>query len=289
VSGFCVHRPYAMGRPLAVGPHLARRFVRVCPPLFAAMLLSQLVAGRLLIGNVLWSLICELIYYAIYPALFILIKRCGWYAVLGAAFAGAVAMRLELGRDFGNYVDYGYALTWLIGLPCWLTGCYIAEKVDIARPSPSKRGLWGIRIGVWALGMVLSMLRFHTPIDFKWTLDFFAIPGGIWFVAEMRAARNSGLPAWMERAGAWSYSLYLFHEVGMYLVDATFPDSAGASWSIFLKWLLTVVAGFGLSWIMYRVIERPAHDWARWLSKRVPDGLRLSSGRALVPVPLNPT
>ncbi len=37
----------------------------------------------------------------------------------------------------GNYPQLGYYLTWIIGLPTWLTGVYLADKIQSFSNKPS--------------------------------------------------------------------------------------------------------------------------------------------------------
>jgi peptidoglycan/LPS O-acetylase OafA/YrhL len=95
ISGLCVHYPNARSEPLDLPAYFAQRFVRVGIPLAVVAAFVKFSGG--LVGEdvataprmVLWSLWCELIYYAIYPAFLIAFRRIGIVPVLAAAFAAA--------------------------------------------------------------------------------------------------------------------------------------------------------------------------------------------------------
>jgi peptidoglycan/LPS O-acetylase OafA/YrhL len=61
------------------------------------------------------------------------------------------------------------------------------------------------------LAIGCSVLRFHSPVGYPWTLNLFALAGGVWLLAEVRHFALVRPPAITEWAGSWSYSLYLVH------------------------------------------------------------------------------
>ena len=71
VSGFCIHYGPATGAPFRTLPFWVRRGVRIAIPLLGAVGVADLLgpAAQGALEVVLWSVYCELIYYALYPAL----------------------------------------------------------------------------------------------------------------------------------------------------------------------------------------------------------------------------
>ena len=262
ISGFCIHFPNRGGRAVhSWTRYYARRYIRILIPMAAALGLALLVGmSRASLSNsVLWSLFCEEIYYFIYPALLRARNRFGWSRVSAAAWVLALAVVLTNPRA-GNYPSYGHALNWILGLPCWLLGCQLAERFDRFHERPvSAARLWMWRGGAWFLSAAFSVIRFHTPIGFPWTLSLFAIYAALWLEQEMRVYLGRRPPV-LEAPGEASYSLYLTHVQSiwfLYKLPIAAAMSAGA------LWLSSIVAFGSVAAIFYRLVERPSHRLAR--------------------------
>ena len=79
ISGFCIHHGPASGAPFRVLPFWTRRGVRILGPLIGAYALAKALgaAATGALEVVLWSIYCELIYYALYPLLRFAFRRFG--------------------------------------------------------------------------------------------------------------------------------------------------------------------------------------------------------------------
>ena len=218
ISGFCIHYPFRKGRPVVVGNFYIRRFVRIIPPALAFLLLAKLEHWEItsIQDTVLWSVVCECIYYVIYPALFFIRRRSSWEVMIGIAYAIAA---LEIGThlnlvksSYNGYAALGWA-TWVIGLPCWLLGCWLAEHYQSFAVLPSY-GIWLVRIGIFVLSVLLRLAKFHisSPLGSNCVLlNLFAFPVCYWVGAEVSYFRKHPPLSLLESAGRWSYSLYLVH------------------------------------------------------------------------------
>ena len=77
----------------------------------------------------------------------------------------------------------------------------MAERLDKFSHVPIHAGqVWLSRAGVWTLSVVLSILRFHTPIGYPWTFDLFAVVELSWMEREIRYYR-SGRGACVRKPG----------------------------------------------------------------------------------------
>ena len=267
VSGFCIHYPFA---GTAKRPHLAefysRRLLRLLIPAAIAVPLSSAIGIDLPIFqlSVLWSLVAELIYYFVYPALrFANLRLRSWTPLIIGAYAAAIAVTLTEPRA-GNYPSYGVYLNWVLGLPCWLLGCALAEHVrQRTEMRVSSTTIWSWRAGVLACAWLCSVLRFHSPIGYPWTLNFFALFVVCWLSREI-VYRQTFRPApWLEWAGLWSYSLYLLHPAADKLLGNLFPHIQN-EW---LHWFLHCCLVLTACYAFYLVVERPSHFIARRVSK----------------------
>jgi peptidoglycan/LPS O-acetylase OafA/YrhL len=265
ISGFCIHYPYSEAlRIPAVAGYLARRYIRICIPMAVAILLSSGVgiALDLFHDSILWSLAAELIYYSLYPLL-LRLRRAGvtwrWMIAAGYAMACVVAATDPLSKD---YAAFGLSLNWLVGLPCWLIGCELAECVS-KRQFPAPVPIWRCRFWVWGLSVILSILNFHSPLTQVWTLNPFALVVGWWLAQEIRRYADRPAPPLLELAGRASYSLYLIH-LSAYAAIAllALPDFGDA-----INWLVRMLLILGMGWLFYLLVEAPAHNLARFAGR----------------------
>ena len=305
VSGFCIHFPYRDGKTVPVLSFLARRYIRIGIPAAVAMGLAALVGMESLLLHrssfalsleslrkvndrdvaIIWSLVCELIYYTIYPVLFAARRRFGWKPVLAISYTAALGVIL-LRPNAGSYPDFGHFLNWTVGLPCWLLGCVVAESIDITptRLVEAKR-IWLLRFAVWGASMLALLLRFHSPIGYPWSLTAFGVLAAWWLVQELRYHQFTSPWRVFEWAGAWSYSIYLAHVLAIPILDRAglrldFP-MLGPN----LNWVFRSVLILAFCWLFYLVVEKPSHLLARAI------GSRLASQRVIkqqVPAPAVP-
>jgi peptidoglycan/LPS O-acetylase OafA/YrhL len=273
VSGFCIHYPYRQGRRPPLKAFYARRYVRILIPMAVAIGLGiPLELGLThLNDSILWSLLCEEIYYLLYPLVLLRLRhRMGFRPMIAVTFVLALGVALT-NPGAGNYASYGAGLNWLIGLPCWLLGCELADTAS-SIPAPSSARIWTYRLGIWGLSAVLSVLRFHSPLRYPWTLNWFALAAFFWLGAEIAyQERNGSVPA-LERAGKWSYALYLTHVHGHYLflaLAARLLTLGLPTLTPALHWLFAMTFTYVFAYAFYRVVEKPAHDLARRIAQRI--------------------
>ena len=277
LSGFCIHWPYREGRTLKVGDFLGRRLLRILLPLAVALGASTALGVKLLDFNdsILWSLFAEVIYYALYPLILPVARRYGFTRLVVGAFVLAAGVVLTQPNEYGNYPSYGLKLNWLLGLPCWLLGCWVAARVRLEEPeasAPSARRMWLWRLGIYGLTVVLSGLRFHSPLKYQHTLDFFAVAVAMYLAREIAASRHRPPPRWLERGGAWSYSLYLTHPLAVAVYALLHVPELG----YFFGWAVRLGFVLGVSYVFSRAVERPAHLLAQRIGGPAPQAPQLS-------------
>jgi peptidoglycan/LPS O-acetylase OafA/YrhL len=258
ISGFCIHWPYRNGERIGLD-YFVRRYIRIGVPLGAALLISPFlgVTPADLVESVLWSLHCELIYYTLYPLLSVVAKRVGWRALVAATFAAALLLAIASPTPSGNYSSDDLFHASVLGLPCWLIGCMLAERQSF--PIPSAGSIWLWRCAVFIGSIATLELRFHTALHFDVTLNFFAILVGYWLIRELGYGQKNAPWRWLEQAGAWSYSLYVLHPAASLVGVKLFP-----SWSYTAQWLVRMPLTLGICYLFYRAVERPSHQLARF-------------------------
>jgi peptidoglycan/LPS O-acetylase OafA/YrhL len=266
ISGFCIHYPFVdQASKLSLRTFYIRRYVRLLLPVAAAIPLGQLITVNLSLfrDSILWTILAELIYYTIYPLIRQLRFRLGsWKILLIVAFIASLAVALSspLNRGYGTY---GAGLNWILGLPCWLLGCMLAERIKLGVAQDIKFSqILSWRILILGTAWITSVVRFHGPFGYPWSMSFFAILAAAWLGKEIRYYQKVTPNEWIEAGGAWSYSLYLMHL------------AAGALWNQFqislsppLDWLAKFGFVLAFCYMFYLLVEKPSHYLARKLSR----------------------
>ncbi|MCU1246818.1 MAG: acyltransferase, partial [Acidobacteria bacterium] len=130
---------------------------------------------------------------------------------------------------------------------------------------PAVDSIWAWRIGAWGLSWLASAVRFHSPVGYPWTLNLFALFVYIWLEKEVIYRRTVRPALWLERLGMASYSLYLTHPLGNWMLWYI-PFSAGAVW---MPWLVRLAIILSTAFVFFWLVERPSHQWARRAGRRL--------------------
>jgi peptidoglycan/LPS O-acetylase OafA/YrhL len=209
-----------------------------------------------------WSLLAEIVYYTIYPLLLLLRrKNITWITQITIGIFIGVGVAAT-NPSAGDYPSYGPWLNWLLALPCWLMGCAIADHV-LQSETPMSDKIWRWRLAVFGASVICSTLRFHSPIGFPWSLNFFAIFASLWLVREIVYFRKFTPPATLEQAGSWSYSLYLTHGIGF----AVFWYISWPNLGHLLNWCLQTIFILIVAFVFAIIVEFPSHHIARQLGR----------------------
>jgi len=275
ISGFCIHHGPASGAPFKVLPFWTRRGVRIAGPLIGALVLARALgaAATGALEVVLWSVYCELIYYALYPLLRVAFRRFGLRTVLIVSLALSASM-IAVDWRAPFYWSFSPALTWLLAAPAWLLGCLLAERLASpgAAPKPANVWLWRGAALIYAAGA--SAAFFHAPIKLGYPLlllPFYFIAFG-WVRAEIAHFARVKPSAVLEWCGRWSYSLYLIHNIAIAVTPIS-PSAAVETWAIRLSMIVVGSLGF------HATVEAPSQWLAREASRRLTRG---SARRALI-------
>ncbi len=273
ISGFCIHFPYRKAETVPLVPFFVRRYLRILIPVVVAIGLSRRIGVELKLfdKSVLWSLVCEEVYYAAYPLLLRLRLRFGWSRLIAVSYGASVLIGLHTmrGGDYPSFGTFGVPMNVALGLPCWLLGCKLAESYEPS-DSLSKFGIKWWRAVALISAMLASMARFHSPITYPLTLNVFAFYAYFWLREEIRNSRGLQ-PGFFARAGAFSYSIYLIHPLAPAGLDALALPSLGKG----VDWIVLISFILAASFAFYLAVERPSHLFARrayvWLRSRSTD------------------
>jgi peptidoglycan/LPS O-acetylase OafA/YrhL len=142
ISGLCVHYPYARSQSCELSTFYAQRFLRVGIPLLAVIAFERGAFGigarsvaietSMALRIVIWSLWCEFVFYALYPALLFCFRRVGFAPVIGVSFVAAYLTIIDHWHLL-TYWQYPKLDVWITALPAWLLGCALAHAIATER------------------------------------------------------------------------------------------------------------------------------------------------------------
>ncbi|ALP67010.1 acyltransferase family protein [Paraburkholderia caribensis] len=301
ISGYCIHAAYHKDVALKPVNYYASRFIRIGLPLVVLLCVVQpLPTGQNYLESVLWSLYCEMVYYAVYP---LLRPRFHYIGEMIAGCAVMAAAMVACVRLFGHPVCHGCVYetyrvpgTALLYAAGWISGCLIAETQRNAAQfqirgaySPltmaMRRGLDAsvrllanhlvvLRMVVVAAGAAVMILLSESSlkpaalplITPDITLPVFQVLAAIWIATETATPSRSGVWIVLAACGAWSYSLYLCHKTALALLEMTAFDETSR-----YAWFVEVALAFAISYAFYRIVEKPSHLISQRLRKYTPD------------------
>jgi peptidoglycan/LPS O-acetylase OafA/YrhL len=285
ISGFCIHMPFKQPGDIPILRFYLRRYIRVLAPVMVTVILmTQLFPEMHVLGSesilwksMLWSLVCEEIYYAVYPALRAIRFKVGWWPIMTVTIATSIVLSALFHRA-PEWSDIGPIPTALILFPVWISGCILAEKAQALKTLESTWLLWSWRVGAWFTMWVSEFLLFHMGVSKVVSMMYVGGVAYFWIRAELAyykkgdkiddktSDKHRAPSRVLVAAGAFSYSLYLVHPGVIEAVKRFVPDV-----DIFTRsgWLFTVVSMLAFAYVFYLLVEAPSHR----LAKRV----RLSS------------
>lgn len=265
ISGICIHLPSHRLRTNDMHPVIdahvfwVRRGVRVGIPVIVSIALGTGLTGDPhLLNPVLWSLYCELIYYAIYPVLLRLAFVYGWNGIF--VVSTLICALLCFFDSGGSIWSYGNGLTWLLCLPAWLLGVLIVEHDCISSVAPSKSQLNALRAGVWLLSALAGVVGSYT-LHAKASVMMLSPVAAIWIIAEINYSARNGVVYLLERLGRGSYSLYLCHIISISLLSTLRNP--------YVHFVVGILASASISFLFYLLIEKPSHHLAKNLASRL--------------------
>ena len=296
LSGF-VFAPYLFGRPLAAGAFAVRRFFRIYPAYFLALLIYFGLAwsdGRALAywwqhlvfaylqsremafyyNPVFWSLPSEVEFYLLLPLLAWFCRaRARNFAVLALA---ALLMRACIGYASDAQAENS-AYIWMHHLP----GMLLEFLLGACAWWLSQRGLRGhvralLLLGGLALWLTLAagFAKFgDAGINTSLARGQMSWLAALAFAAMVTASMGNwqGAPAPLVEASVWagrlSYGSYLFHIAALRLLQP-YASALGQQGVPLAAALLTLLA----AWLAYTLWENPWRKFGRALAARRPAG-----------------
>lgn len=269
ISGFIIH--YSSKVQIThLKQFYARRFIRILGPLTVVFLLGYRFGHPE--KGVVWSLLCELIFYTLYP--FILRINLRWntklvisfiisfIAVYLFAYHDILAMLNQSANQYhGYYWQAGPRYTWIIGLPCWLLGVKIAEDIH-SDDQTSVKIVFLYRVTVLICSVVLYILKEEYFVSYIISMNFFSILCYCWLKNEIIYSRYKNKMGFTEQLGKSSYSLYIFHPLVILIINTYLSINNLTS-------IIIIISTIILSYIFYLLVEKPFHHFARFTGNKI--------------------
>jgi peptidoglycan/LPS O-acetylase OafA/YrhL len=293
ISGFCIHYPNTSGNTrLSWKTYLIRRFWRIYPAYFAALLLTAGISylcltlwgdktwdlskifrvatlsqnyppenGQFLSNPSLWTIPLEIEFYLLYPLAFL------FFASNKSSILMIIALGISVISIFLNYQGYDWlSFTAIFLWPTWLIGAWIAQ---LFRDKKLDR----IRL-IYLLpfaGLTLAVSLVSRYQDWETWIQYFGWSAFYFFffifclshakmIKRVIGFRLTKAVSWI---GKISFSLYLIHFPLFKLFGYLHGDIFGekpANFLISLFYLLPVIL---LAWLFFRGVEDPIHQWSK--------------------------
>ena len=158
--------------------------------------------------------------------------------------------------------NFPLEIAWIVGFPSWLAGCFLAEK-NFTNAKFKYNWLLSIRLITWIFSILITITHFHwIKIPEVWTLTLFAFFSVYWIKCEIEWYMNHNVNIFLERAGLFSYSIYIFQKIPIYIIQEHWilPDLGfNMNWCLKMFFIITS------SYFFFKVIEKPSHQLARFL------------------------
>ena len=229
------------------------RFVRIIIPVAVAAPLAYALNMKqynFSDGYILWSVVCELWYYALYPLFLAASRYVSFSKQWKIALPISLAVAIILGSDvYGSANIFGPWINWLVALPSWLIGCALAERKHSGN-------VVLFRVATALTASTLNWATINTPLGYYLTLNIFSILVAAWVSAEIANAKGE---SWLDKVGKWSYSIYLFHAIAWTAIGLKIHVN-----SVYLIPLIILAC-----YAFYRFVERPSHAIARAIYRRM--------------------
>lgn len=264
ISGFCIHFPNVANERVAVFPFWIKRGLRIGIPLAviggAAHLAGEQYVGAL--DSVLWSVYCELAYYALYPVLFPFLR--GRWA---RATAVGACLSLALIAAFPNTLrpsNFG-AMTFVFCAPMWLLGAMLAERYRSGGLFRDRLpSVWILRGALPICGVLATAALYHGPkIPLTWSVVAFTPIGYLWLAKELQRLSANRTIDRLEALGAAAYSIYLVHRFPLTLFFERYHGKPPLA-----AYPIQAVAVGIAAFAFYRLVEKPSHQFSKRVAQR---------------------
>ena len=293
ISGFCIHYPQTTGSVPSWQEYFRRRFFRIYPPYLVALALTFSITllcrffwdddtwdlgralrvltltqnyppepGQMLSNPSLWTIPLEVEFYLLYPLVFMLFtRRLSLILALGSLSICALSIYLsQEGIGWSTFTVMFFWPVWLLGalcaklyredslakIPIWILLSFAATSASFA--------FWG-KIHLWEF-----WLQYFLWSIFYLCLFVLCLRQSD-FLENLNGFRTAFLSlSWL---GTISFSAYLIHFPVFKLIGYLHKSAFGEKPANFLIPIIYLILVLGISWLFYRLVERPIHIWSK--------------------------
>lgn len=293
ISGFCIHYPNTSPTiDLCWKSYFKRRFWRIYPTYIAALALTSGISyicfifwgdetwdfekilrvatlsqnyppgnGQFLSNPSLWTIPVEIEFYILYPLAFCFFARLKSFFIWIVAF-GLCSTSIYLSNHGYNWLSFTAVFLW----PSWLLGALVAQ---LYRDQNFKNYKLHYFIPIVASSLGLGLLSRYQQWEsweqyLAWTSFYlfffvFCLSKTNLLLKIMGKHLFDGI-SWV---GKISFSLYLVHFPVFKLLGHLHLDFFGEKPANFLIPLLYLIPVILLSWIFFKWVEYPIHQWSK--------------------------
>lgn len=218
-------------------------------------LVNYILYPQVVLMPVAWTMIIEVLFYLILLALLPVLRRAVWLAIgIELTFVFVVlASRSELNESWSLFaVNVSYLPILIIGQIIWAT---TSKKIPLWAGGVLGALAWML----YVYADIIDVGRIDDSYNLAMSIAVMFFLMG--YFAEPKLRQFRFWTAMSER----SYSIYLLHGLGIFVTLGLLRPTVPFAIALPISLLVTA----GLVEVSYRGVERPSHDLARRLSRRV--------------------
>jgi len=293
ISGFVIPSSLRGGRRTGIRRFVVRRFWRLYPPFWCAVLITWLIDpwektiksipwrasmlptqswSALAIGGHFWTLQVELVFYVIVGVLFLIFGRLGLRVILPIYLGSNIVLWIWICFVWPYLAPT--SLFWF-GLPLYLTAMFWGACCrELINDTPFRAGgiVFGHRraIGIGIVTGLFAMIPLNISFLGFVERNTLMFDQGITTFSGVIIFLFFGILTpvkldWLAYVGRWTYSTYLFHMAVIYFVLrainsrilSEFSDTL-RGWPLPIYALILTVLCFVFGAVAYRWIEQPS-------------------------------
>ena len=293
ISGFCIHYPNTKPESQPSWKiYFIRRLFRIYPSYAIAVVLTSIIGyfsyriwgdeswninriialitlsqnyppeiGQLLNNPSLWTIPLEFEFYILYPIVFYFILKEKFRIITIFAFFCTI-LSVYLFQSGIIWLSFTAIFFW----PCWLLGAWLAQ---LYRDNNVKNFKFSHQLIALSVAMFFALLasykswqwwvQYSTWTFFYFVFFIFCITQEV-FLKRLLGVQTFRIISWI---GTISFSLYLIHFPIFRLMGHIHHEIFSEKPANFLITLLYIVPVIYFSWIFYKKIEMPIHQWSK--------------------------
>ncbi|GAA3535852.1 hypothetical protein GCM10022222_19400 [Amycolatopsis ultiminotia] len=217
-------------------------------------LVNYLIYPQVVLVPVAWTMIIEVIFYALLVAVLPLLRRWTWLAIaIELTFIFVVMMsRSQLGPSWSLFaVNVSYLPVMVIGQTIWAT---TSKKIPLWTGALFGACAWSL----YVLADIIDVGRVDSSYNLSMAFAVACFLLGMF--AEDKLKQRKIWTTLSER----SYSIYLLHMLVTFVLLQLLRPAVPLPIAL----VIVILAVFGVVEVSYRFVERPSHALARRLSHR---------------------